>query len=65
MKNVKELRDELVSIFEDVKCDRLDLEKAKVLVSASNSMIRGAGLELEHSKFTSNKNTIEFLNTDK
>lgn len=64
MKNIKELRDEMVSLFNSVKEDNMDVDKGKVLVSAGNTIIKSAALELEHSKFTGNKKQINFLKTD-
>jgi hypothetical protein len=64
MKNVKELRDNLIDLYSNVRDENIDIEKAKVMVSAGNSIIKSAAIELEHSKFTGKKKQIDFLKTD-
>lgn len=64
MKNVKELRDELVSVFNAVKKGEMDVGQGKTLVATSNAMLKSAQLELEHSKLVGKTKTIKFLETE-
>ena len=61
MTNSKELREELVKVFNSVKCDGMELKKAKVLVSTSDSILKSVKLELDHNKLTGSKKEIDFL----
>ncbi|WP_299116871.1 hypothetical protein [uncultured Winogradskyella sp.] len=64
MRNVKELRNELVDVFSKVKSGEMDTTQGKTLVATSNAMLKSAQLELEHSKLTGNTKNIKFLKTD-
>lgn len=64
MKNVKELRNELVKVFNQVKDGSMDTSQGKTLVATSNAMLKSAQLELEHSKLCGIKKEIEFLKTE-
>ena len=63
MKNVSKLRDELSTVFEQLKDNKLDIQQAKAIVAASNAMLKSAQLEMEHSKMIGSSKTIEFLKT--
>jgi len=63
MKNTTELRDQLVSVFLDVKKRKLDIVSAKVMISAGNSILKTAVAELEHNRFLGKKKEIKFLTT--
>lgn len=64
MRNVKELRNELVSVFEAVKTGKMDVGQGKTLVATSNAMLKSAQLELEHAKLIGKTKEIEFLKTE-
>jgi len=64
MKNVQELRKELVKVFNGVKDGEIDTGKGKTLVATSNAMLKSAQLELEHAKLTRTAKKIEFLETE-
>jgi len=64
MKNVKELRNELVNVFKEVKEGRMDVGQGKTLVATSNAMLKSAQLELEHQKLLGKTKTIKFLETE-
>lgn len=64
MKNVKELRNELVELFSLVKEGKMDVGQGKTLVATSNSMLKSAQLELEHSKLIGKTKVIKFLETE-
>lgn len=61
MKNIKELRGELSSIFTQVKSKKLDLPRAKALVGTANSILKSVKIELDHNKFVGNKKPIDFM----
>lgn len=64
MKNVSKLRIELSKVFEQLKNNELDIQQAKAIVATSNSMLKSAQLEMEHSKMTGSAKSIGFLRTD-
>lgn len=64
MKNVKELRDELVNVFNAVKDGKMDVGQGKTLVATSNAMLKSAQLELEHAKLVGKTKAIKFLETE-
>lgn len=64
MKNVKELRNELVEVFALVKEGKMDVGQGKTLVATSNAMLKSAQLELEHSKLIGKTKVIKFLETE-
>lgn len=63
MKNVKQLRDELVDVFSKVKSGEMDTTQGKTLVATSNAMLKSAQLELEHAKLIGKAKVIKFLET--
>lgn len=64
MKNVKQLRDALVDVFEKVKAGEMDTAQGKTLVATSNAMLKSAQLELEHQKLVGKTKNIKFLETE-
>lgn len=64
MRNAKELRDELVIVFQGVKDGSIEVGQGKTLVATSNAMLKSAQLELEHSKLTGKTKIIKFLETE-
>jgi hypothetical protein len=64
MKNVSEMRVELSEIFEGLKKNDLDVKQAKAMVAATNSMLKSALLEMEHSKMIGSSKEIKFLKTE-
>jgi len=63
MKNVNELRNELSNVFNQLKSNEIDIQQAKTIVATSNSMLKSAQLEMEHSKMIGSSQTIKFLKT--
>ncbi len=63
MKNVTQLRDELSEVFESLKRTEIDVQQAKAMVATTNSMLKSAQLEMEHSKMTGSSKSIKFLQT--
>lgn len=64
MKNVNNLRNELSKVFEQLKNNEIDIQQAKAIVATSNSMLKSAQLEMEHSKMTGSSKKIDFLSTE-
>lgn len=63
MKNTKELRDELVKVFQGVSDGTIETSTGKTLVATSNAMLKSAQLELEQNKLLGKKKNIKFLET--
>jgi len=63
MENVQGLRCELSKVFKQLKNNELDIQQAKAIVATSNSMLKSAQLEMEHSKMTGSAKSISFLET--
>lgn len=63
MKNTTTLRDELEIVFEQLKSKKIDVQAAKTIVGVSNSMLKSAALEMEHSRMMGGKREIKFLTT--
>ncbi len=45
MKNITELRDELVKTFQDLKARKIDIQPAKTMVGVSNYILKSAAGE--------------------
>lgn len=61
MKNAKELRDEMVSVFNDVKADKIDLKKAKELTNAAGKILNTVKVQLTYNQLMDRKEKIDFL----
>jgi len=61
MKNVTDLRTELVSVFSAVKSKKMELSKAKSLVQTSHAIMKTAIAELNYNKHMGTKKKIKFL----
>lgn len=61
MKNVKELRVELVEIFNNLKADKLEVNKAKELVNCAGKILNTAKIQMAYNDFVGKKEPIEFL----
>lgn len=61
MKNVTELRNELIGVFVGVKSKKIDHAKAKTMVSASHAIMKTAVTELNYNKHMGTKRKIKFL----
>jgi hypothetical protein len=62
--NIKDLRDQLIELFKNVKSDKIDLRKAKELNNTSGKMLSTAKLQMEYNVYTQNKAKIKFLESD-
>lgn len=61
MQNVKQLREELISIFGDLKSDKLDVKKAKELVNCAGKILTTAKLQVNYNQLMDKKERIDFL----
>lgn len=61
MKNVTDLRNELIGLYASVKTKKIEPAKAKILVSASHAIINTATTELNYNKHMGTKKKIKFL----
>ena len=59
--NVKELRNELVQLFNELKEDKVDIKKAKEMTNTAGKILSSAKLELMYNQTTNQNKTIEFL----
>lgn len=63
MENTTEVRAELKTLYSDLKQKKVDHKTAKTMVSVTNSMLKSAALEMDHSKMIGDKREIKFLAT--
>jgi hypothetical protein len=63
MRNVKELRDELVDVFNQLKAKKIKRADAKELVNTAGKIILSAKVEIDYQKLMGTKNKVEFLET--
>ena len=62
MKNIKELRDELLISLEKLMEGKLKAKDAKEITNMSGKIIMSAKVELDYNKFLNLKRDINFLN---
>lgn len=62
MKNVTELRNDLIDVYEKTKSGALDFRVARALASEGLVIIKSAALELQYNQFTKQSDKkIKFL----
>ncbi len=61
MKSIKNLREELTSVFAAVKGKKIDLPRAKALVATGNTIMKTVKMEMDQNKFLNKKKEIDFL----
>ena len=62
MKNVKELRDDLVGLYGDLKSGKIGISEAKGRANVAGKIMSTAKTQMEYNKMTgNNKNKIKFL----
>ena len=64
MKNVKDLRDELIQTFEQLRSGKVGISEAKELANVSGKILSSAKLQLEYNKYAQSKNRIKFLESE-
>jgi hypothetical protein len=62
--NVKELRNELIGVFEDLRNRKVSTKDAKELINCAGKIIMSAKAEMDYLKYTKSKKTIDFLESD-
>lgn len=65
MKNITELRNELIVTFDKLKLRQIDISTAKATVALGNTIIKSAAIEIDYNKITGNKKKIQFLENGK
>ena len=64
MKNVKDLRDELIVMFDQLKKGEIGLNEAKASSNVAGKIMATAKTQLEYNKYAQSKNVIKFLNSN-
>ena len=64
MKNIEELRSELISVFDKLKIGKLKTKDAKELINCSGKILLSTKVQLDYNKFMEIKKRIDFLETD-
>lgn len=62
MRNVLDLRDELVTVFDSLKAGEMKRNDTKEMANVAGKIIGTVKLQLEYSKLTGRKPDIDFLN---
>jgi hypothetical protein len=65
MKNVKELREKLSGVFDDLQNGRIDVKTADSLANISGKMISSAVAQIKMQELTGDKTVIPFLKEPK
>jgi len=65
IENIRDLRDDLIQLYEDLKEKRIGLKEVKELTNTAGKIMNSAKLELEYRSFVGNKEEILFLKTYK
>ena len=61
MKNIIELRDELINVFNDVKADNMDHKKAKELNVGAGKIMTSLKIQMDYARLHKKKVKIEFM----
>jgi len=61
MKNVKDLRDDLLETFDQLRSGEIGFQEAKVLCNLSGKICSSAKLQLEYNKYAHSKHKVKFL----
>ncbi len=61
MKNMKELRNNLIELFNNIKGDNISLDKAKELNNSAGKIINTVKTEIAYQELIGTKNKIDFL----
>jgi len=62
--NVKELRDELIDVFDELKNGKIGLREAKERTNTAGKILNSAKLELEYNAYTKTQRIIPFLEVE-
>jgi len=61
MRNVKDLRNELIDVFDELKRDNIDVVKAKELNNSAGKILTSVKVQLAYNQFLDRKQEIDFL----
>jgi hypothetical protein len=61
MKNVNDLRNSLLSLYEEIKCGEIDVKIASEMNNTAGKIINSVKLELEYSAQKKSAPNIKFL----
>ena len=64
IKNIKELREDLLSKYEETKTTK-EIEKLSTFTATASAIIRSAKTELDYNKYQNDKSEIDFLKVNK
>lgn len=64
MKNIKDLREELIDLFDLLKEGKIKTRDAKEIINCSGKIILSAKTELDYNKYIGKKVQIDFLEVD-
>lgn len=64
MKNIKDLRTELIDLFDMLKEGKIKTRDAKEIINCSGKIILSAKTELDYNKYIGKKLEIDFLEVD-
>jgi len=63
--NVKNLRDDLIRVYEQLKSGEIGIDEAKQLANVSGKIMATAKSQMEYNKMTGNKkNAISFMEVE-
>lgn len=62
MNNIKELRQELIDIFEQLKSKKIKAKEAKELVNTAGKIISTVKLQIDYAKLNKATLNVDFIN---
>ena len=65
MDNIKQLRDDLLQSFQELRARRLDPKEAKEITNMAGKIIMSSKVELDYNKYMDNNRVIDFLEVEK
>lgn len=64
IKNVKDLRDDLINTYQGIKTGAVSLREAKERNNTAGKILNSAKIELEYNSYTKSNKKIDFLETE-
>ncbi len=64
MKNIHDLRAEMISVFTDLKAEKIDTKLAHELSNAAGKILGTVGVQLKYSFLRNEVPDVAFLNTE-
>ena len=62
--NVKDLRDDLVKVYQDLRAGKLGTNEAKQAANVSGKILSTAKAQMEYNKMVQSKSRIKFLEVE-